>query len=152
MSGHPIHDIDDDVHQRVRLGILASLHGVAKTDFTRLKTTLGVTDGNLGRHLQALEEAGLISQNKTTGEGRPRTWVKITNKGRRALRAEVRALQRLLGPLDEDPRRAPNIETRRQHEPDRPQRPPTDSPVRSSAQAVTTLNSDRTARPEGRGL
>jgi predicted ArsR family transcriptional regulator len=101
VSEHPIHDLDDDVHQRVRLGILASLHGVARADFTHLKTTLGVTDGNLGRHLQALEEAGLISQHKTAGQGRPRTWVKITSKGRHALRAEVRALQRLLGTLDE---------------------------------------------------
>ncbi|MGI9008488.1 MAG: winged helix-turn-helix domain-containing protein [Streptosporangiaceae bacterium] len=108
MNEHPIHDIDDDVHQRVRLGILASLHGVAKTDFTHLKTTLGVTDGNLGRHLQALEEAGLISQHKSTGGGRPRTWVKITSKGRHALRAEVRALQRLLGALDDPAAQTPD--------------------------------------------
>jgi predicted ArsR family transcriptional regulator len=101
VSEHPIHDINDDVHQRVRLGILASLHGVAKADFAHLKATLGVTDGNLGRHLQALQDTGLISQNKTTSGGRPRTWVKITSKGRHALRAEVRALQRLLGALDQ---------------------------------------------------
>ena len=25
MTDHPIHELDDDVHQRVRLGILASL-------------------------------------------------------------------------------------------------------------------------------
>src|SRR5450631_2756318 len=81
MTQHPIHDIDDDVHQRVRLGILASLSGLAKADVRHLKTTLGVTDGNLGRHLQALEEAGLVAQTKTTGNGRPRTWVKITAKG-----------------------------------------------------------------------
>ncbi|HEY8837085.1 MAG TPA: transcriptional regulator [Dehalococcoidia bacterium] len=42
-----------------------------------------------------MEEAGLVAQTKTTGNGRPRTWVKITAKGRRALRDEIRALQRL---------------------------------------------------------
>ncbi|MDQ6947409.1 MAG: transcriptional regulator [Actinomycetota bacterium] len=108
MNEHPIHDIDDDVHQRVRLGILASLYGVASADFTHLKTTLGVTDGNLGRHLQALQEAGLISQKKSTGGGRPRTWVKITSKGRHALRAEVHALERLLGALEEPAAQTPD--------------------------------------------
>ena len=116
MSPHPIHDIDDDVHQRVRLGILASLSGLAEADVRHLKTTLGVTDGNLGRHLQALEQAGLVAQSKTTGNGRPRTWVKITAKGRRALRDEIRALQRLLsevGALSDqpDPAREPSLDT-----------------------------------------
>ena len=116
MTQHPIHDIDDDVHQRVRLGILASLSGLAKADVRHLKLTLGVTDGNLGRHLQALEEAGLVAQTKTTGNGRPRTWVKITAKGRRALRDEIRALERLLsevGALSDqpDPTREPSLDT-----------------------------------------
>ena len=116
MTQHPIHDIDDDVHQRVRLGILASLSGLAKADVRHLKLTLGVTDGNLGRHLQALEEAGLVAQSKATGNGRPRTWVKITAKGRRALRDEIRALQRLLsevGALSDqpDPAREPSLDT-----------------------------------------
>jgi DNA-binding MarR family transcriptional regulator len=99
VTRHPIHNLNDDVHQRVRLGILASLDGLAKTDFNHLKTTLELTDGNLGRHLQALEEAGLVSQTRTTGDGRPRTWIKITSKGRRALRDEIQALQQLLGEL-----------------------------------------------------
>ena len=99
MSQHPIHQINDDVHQRVRLGILASLHGMAKADFAYLKSTLELTDGNLGRHLEALDQAELIALSRTTGSGRPRTWVKITAKGRKAMRDEVRALQQLLGPV-----------------------------------------------------
>jgi len=99
VTQHPIHDLDDDVHQRVRLGILASLQAAVEVDVTALKTNLGVTDGNLGRHLQALQEAGLITQRRATGSGRRRTWVKITIKGRRALRTEIAALQRLLGNL-----------------------------------------------------
>ena len=100
MNRHPIHDLDDDVHQRVRLGILAALHGLARADVNHLKTTLELTDGNLGRHLQALEQAGLVNQTRTTGAGRPRTWVKITAKGKRALREEVQTLQRLLGSIE----------------------------------------------------
>ena len=37
MSEHPIHRLDDEVHQRVRLGILATLSGLARADFTYLK-------------------------------------------------------------------------------------------------------------------
>ena len=107
MTQHPIHDLDDDVHQRVRLGILASLQATAEVDVTALKTTLGVTDGNLGSHLQALEQAGLITQRRTTGTGRRRTWVKITRQGRRALRTEIAALQRLLGSLQDRPTSRP---------------------------------------------
>jgi hypothetical protein len=40
VSAHPIHEVDDDVHQRVRLGILASLVALARADFARLKREL----------------------------------------------------------------------------------------------------------------
>ena len=74
MSSHPIHRLDDDVHQRVRLGILAVLSGVAKADFAHLKATLEVTDGNLGRHLQVLEQSGLVAiAKRDDGDGRART-------------------------------------------------------------------------------
>jgi DNA-binding MarR family transcriptional regulator len=96
MSEHPIHRLDDDVHQRVRLGILAVLSGVAKADFAHLKRTLELTDGNLGRHLQVLEQAGLVTLDKQLDEGRPRTWVKVTRKGRAALRRELQALNDLI--------------------------------------------------------
>ena len=97
---HPIHQLDDDVHQRVRLGILALLSGVVRADFATLKRELRLTDGNLGRHLQTLESAGLISVTKAADKGRPRTWVKITRRGRSALAREVRALRELIAILD----------------------------------------------------
>ena len=101
MTSHPIHRLDDDVHQRVRLGILAVLGSVAKADFPHLKATLEVTDGNLGRHLQILQQSGLVSIDKRDdGDGRQRTWVKITRKGRAALRREVQALNDLIAQIE----------------------------------------------------
>jgi DNA-binding MarR family transcriptional regulator len=100
MTSHPIHRLDDDVHQRVRLGVLAILSGVAKADFSYLKETLEVTDGNLGRHLQVLEEAGLVIIKKTTDGGRTRTWINITRKGRAALKRELQALNDLIAQLE----------------------------------------------------
>jgi DNA-binding MarR family transcriptional regulator len=96
VTEHPIHRLDDDVHQRVRLGILANLAGVARVDFTYLRDELGVTDGNLGRHLEVLEDAGFVAMTRSTGPGRPRTWIKITKAGRDALRREVEALRQIL--------------------------------------------------------
>jgi DNA-binding MarR family transcriptional regulator len=100
MSDHPIHRLDDDVHQRVRLGILTLLTGVARADFGLLKNELHLTDGNLGRHLETLAAAGLVNLDKTTHNNRPRTWVKITHRGRLALRREVKALRELITTLD----------------------------------------------------
>jgi DNA-binding MarR family transcriptional regulator len=96
VTEHPIHRLDDDVHQRVRLGILANLAGVARVDFAYLRDELGVTDGNLGRHLQVLEDAGFVAMTRTFGAGRPRTWIKITKAGRDALRREIEALRQIL--------------------------------------------------------
>ena len=70
MTDHPIHDLDDDVHQRVRLGILAALIGLTRADFAHLKRELALTDGNLGRHLDVLGSAGLREAHPR-GHGRP---------------------------------------------------------------------------------
>lgn len=50
MSGmlHPASALDDTVHQRARLGILAILCEVAEAHVPSLKAELGLTDGNLG--------------------------------------------------------------------------------------------------------
>jgi DNA-binding MarR family transcriptional regulator len=104
MTPHPIHRLDDDVHQRVRLGILAVLSSVARADFAHLKSTLQVTDGNLGRHIQVLEQAGLVSTEKTVQDGRPRTWLEVTRKGRAALRRETQALNDLIAEIERNDR------------------------------------------------
>jgi predicted ArsR family transcriptional regulator len=100
MTRHPIHDLDDAVHQRVRLGILAECANAARVDFAYLKDNLQLTDGNLGRHLETLEEAGLISVEREQSGGRGRSWIRITRKGRGALQREVSALRALLGTID----------------------------------------------------
>jgi DNA-binding MarR family transcriptional regulator len=92
--------LDDDVHQRVRLGILATLSGVSRADFAHLKRELGVTDGNLGRHLEVLNDAGLVKLTRDTSGTRPRTWVSITGRGRTALRKQIAALRKLMAQID----------------------------------------------------
>ncbi len=99
-DGHPSQRLDDTVHQRVRLGILAVLTEPHQADFGFLKDALGLTDGNLSRHLQVLEEAGYVKIAKTFEGRRPRTWVSCTKSGRAAFAAEVAALRELLAGVD----------------------------------------------------
>jgi DNA-binding MarR family transcriptional regulator len=93
---HPADGLDDTVHQRHRLGVLVVLAEAKRADFAYLKQTLGLTDGNLGRHLQVLADAGLVEIDKVFEERRPRTWVTITRAGRKALAAEIDILQDLV--------------------------------------------------------
>ncbi len=93
---HPLADLDETVHQRARLGVLAILAENREADFAHLKGALGLTDGNLGRHLEVLGEAGHVTLRKRADGRRTRTWALITPKGVRALEDEVERLRRLL--------------------------------------------------------
>lgn len=99
-ADHPVLRLEDTIHQRARLGILAILSETARADFAYLRDALALTDGNLSRHLSVLEDAGLVAITKVFESRRPRTWVKITRKGSAALAREVAALRDLLGRLD----------------------------------------------------
>jgi DNA-binding MarR family transcriptional regulator len=93
---HPTQDLDDVVHQRVRLGIMAVLEEARKADFNYLAAALDLTHGNLSRHLRVLEDAGLIKMDKRIEDRRTRSWLSLTARGRRALHAELDALRAIL--------------------------------------------------------
>lgn len=97
---HPTSELDETIHQRVRLGILAVLVESRRADFGYLREALALTDGNLSRHLRVLEDAGLVRIEKTFEDRRPRTWVSATKKGRAAFAAEIHALRQLIGRVD----------------------------------------------------
>lgn len=97
---HPVLRLDDTTHQRTRLGILAILSETTRADFAYLRNALGLTDGNLSRHLSVLEEAGLVAVTKVFEGRRPRTWAQSTRKGKAALDRELHALRDLLDRLD----------------------------------------------------
>lgn len=97
---HPSQKLDDLVHQRVRLGVLAVLAEAEKADFVHLREVLGVTDGNLSRHLSVLEEAGYVTITKTVERRRPRTWIVATREGRKALDGHLSALRQIMNQVD----------------------------------------------------
>lgn len=99
-DAHPSQRLDDVVHQRVRLGLLAVLSEADVADFAYLKESLGLTDGNLSRHLQVLEDAGFVHIHKAFEGRRPRTWISATKAGRAAFAAELGALRELIAGAD----------------------------------------------------
>ena len=92
-------DLNETIHQPVRLRIMAALVTLAdndEVDFTYLRDLLEVTDGNLGAHLRKLEEAGYIAVNKTFVDRKPRTYVSATAAGRKVFKEHVAALEAIL--------------------------------------------------------
>jgi DNA-binding MarR family transcriptional regulator len=96
LAEFPTNGLDDVVHQKHRLGILTITAEAREAEFGYLRDALGLTAGNLSRHLSVLEEAGLVQVEKGYKGRRPRTWVRITGRGRSALVAELDVLAGLV--------------------------------------------------------
>jgi len=88
------------IHQSMRLKIMAALNVLAadraEIEFTRLKSLVGATDGNLGAHLETLEKAGYIVINKRFEDRKPQTRVRMSPTGRRAFAEHVAYLREIL--------------------------------------------------------
>lgn len=92
--------IDDVIHSRIRLSIMAILGSVDSATFTHLRDEIGVTDGNLSTHLSRLAEAGYVEASKVLDEGRPASRYRLTRAGRTAFADYLTHLQNLLGDVD----------------------------------------------------
>lgn len=97
MEGFDVHELDDVIHGRIRLGIMAYLVGAGAADFGTLKAQLQATDGNLSVHLRKLEEAGYVSIEKSFRGRKPVTAVSLTASGREAFSQYLGALSGLIG-------------------------------------------------------
>jgi DNA-binding MarR family transcriptional regulator len=89
-------EIDDVIHGRLRLGIMAYLSTASPVPFLELKAKVNATDGNLSTHLTKLEEAGYVKIEKTYEGKKPRTNVHLTKPGRNAWLAYLRRLEALI--------------------------------------------------------
>lgn len=89
-------EIDDVIHGRIRLSVMAFLSTAGEADFNLLKEKTQTTDGNLSTHLRKLEEAGYVSQDKRFIGRRPQTLIAMTEVGRAAFLKYLDALGVLL--------------------------------------------------------
>ena len=93
-----IADVDEIIHGRVRLGIMAYLSGVGTAEFNELRAKLNTTDGNLSVHLSKLEQAGYVRIEKVFVGKRPLTRAHLTDAGRTAFARYLEALASILPP------------------------------------------------------
>ena len=92
-------DLNAIIHQPVRLKIMSALKALAPDEmleFVRLKKIVEATEGNLGAHIQTLDEAGYVAVEKDFADNRPRTRVKLTKEGRRAFEDYVAYLRDII--------------------------------------------------------
>lgn len=92
-------EIDEIIHQPTRTKIMASLYALGEgeeVEFSVLRDTLKLSDGNLSSHLSKLEEAGYVRIRKTFEGKRPKTYISLTQKGKRSFENYVRTLKSVL--------------------------------------------------------
>ncbi len=89
--------LDRALHEKGRLGILTSLlsrqNGLV---FGELRDLCAMTDGNLSRHLQTLQKAGLVEIWKGHKGRRPQTLVRLTANGRGRFLEYLGLLERIV--------------------------------------------------------
>jgi DNA-binding MarR family transcriptional regulator len=98
MEDFDIGGIDEVIHGRLRLGIMAYLSGAATADFNELKARLRATDGNLAVHLRKLEDADYVRIDKSFVGRKPLTRVSLTESGRTAFIRYLDAMAKLVNP------------------------------------------------------
>jgi DNA-binding HxlR family transcriptional regulator len=89
--------LDRVIHEKARLGLLTSLMAHPKgLSFADLKQLCALTDGNLSRHLQVLQEASLVEVIKGYEGNRPHTTCRLTKTGRRRFLDYLAVLEQLV--------------------------------------------------------
>jgi len=96
MDDFNIESLDDVIHGRLRLGIMAFLSTAGSAEFTVLKGRLQATDGNLSVQLRKLEEAAYVTIDKAFVGKKPQTTVTLTAAGRKAYIGYLDAMRKLI--------------------------------------------------------
>jgi DNA-binding MarR family transcriptional regulator len=96
VDGFDIDDIDDVIHGRVRLGVMAYLASAESADFNEIKRRLQTTDGNLSVHLRKLEDARYVTVDKSFVGRKPLTRVSLTAEGQAAFLRYLDAMAKLV--------------------------------------------------------
>ena len=96
--------LDPHIHHPARLRIFTALAAADFAAFPALQSVTGLTAGNLGSHLKALEQVGYVESRRGFVELKPRVRYRLTETGKEALRrylgvleAATRALGEALG-------------------------------------------------------
>jgi DNA-binding transcriptional ArsR family regulator len=96
MTDYDHNAIDELLHSRARLAIVAFLAGASEADFVAIREATKMTDGNASVHLRKLEDAGYVTVRKHFVARKPQSLYALTQEGRKALLAYVAHLESLV--------------------------------------------------------
>jgi DNA-binding MarR family transcriptional regulator len=96
MTDFDYQQLDEIIHSRIRLAIMAVLIIVDESEFTFLKEKVNATDGNLSTHLKKLEESGYVAVSKSFENRKPVSRYMLTQKGRKAFEIYIDRLEKLI--------------------------------------------------------
>ncbi|MGD9976591.1 MAG: winged helix-turn-helix domain-containing protein [Bacteroidales bacterium] len=91
-----LENLNKNFESRIRLGIMSVLLVNDWVDFSTMKETLSVTDGNLASHIKALEAEKYIEVKKQFLDKKPNTSYRATIEGRKAFDEHLLALEKLI--------------------------------------------------------
>lgn len=87
--------LDRLIHEPARLAVTTALTACADADFLYLQRLTGLSKGNLSAHLSKLEQAGIVAVEKRFVGKTPRTVLRLTDEGARAVEAHWRRLEQV---------------------------------------------------------
>ena len=93
---HNISKLNKAFESRIRIGIMSILMVNDRVEFSVLKDTLELTDGNLASHISALEKLSFIEVTKQFIGKKPNTSYKVTDLGRQAFNKHLDALESII--------------------------------------------------------
>lgn len=96
-------ELDRWIHEPARLAIIATLAGCESADFLFLLRATGLNKGNLSAQTIKLGQAGYIEIRKGFLGRTPHTLYRLTEKGRKALKAYGSRMRRLMKQLEDPP-------------------------------------------------
>jgi DNA-binding MarR family transcriptional regulator len=96
MNDFDYQQIDDLIHSRIRLSVMASLIALGSASFSHIKERVGATDGNLSVHIRKLEDAGYVSVDKSFIDRKPVSIYRLTSQGKTALKTYISYLETML--------------------------------------------------------
>lgn len=87
---------DELIHAPTRLSIVSLLAASEWAEFKYVRDSVGLSDSALSKQLTTLEEAGYVDIRKSFVAKRPRTSVRLSQRGRRAFAGHVAALREIV--------------------------------------------------------
>lgn len=92
--------LDPQLLAPARLKLMTMLTAVTEVEFATLRERLDVADSVLSKHVSLLSGVGYVTSRKGMHAGRRTTWISVTGKGRKVLRAHVAALREIIADVE----------------------------------------------------